>query len=57
MLISSFSGNLPPLESVEGTGLESMYERARFWQHSFVELKKSYILFFFGTGGGSTIYY
>lgn len=57
MLISSFSGNLPPFESVEGTGLESMYERARFWQHSLVELKKSYILLFFGTGGGSTIYY
>jgi hypothetical protein len=56
MLISSFSGNVPPFESVKGTGLESMHERAILWQYSFADLKKSNIFLFFGTGGGVTIY-
>lgn len=56
IIFSPFTGNLPPIESVTNTGLESMYWRAHAWQNYLLNLKQSKVLLFFGMGIGSHLY-
>lgn len=56
IIISPFLGNLPPIDSVKGTGLESMYFRALAWQEPVSILKRNNFFIFFGSGLGSSIY-
>lgn len=56
IIISAFTGNLPPLESVTDSGLESMYWRAHTWRDSLERLKESNVFLFFGMGGSNIIY-
>ncbi len=55
IVLGAFTDSLPPKSGVEGTGLESMWFRAQSWELSISDLKKSYILTIFGSGG-SQIY-
>jgi len=50
IIIGAFSGNLPPIETITGTGLESMYWRAHAWAPSLSVLQKSNLLLLFGAG-------
>ena len=55
IIFGAFTNSLPAESEVNGTGLESMYYRAKHWLISLSELSKSNILTIFGTGG-SLIY-
>ena len=55
IIFGAFANSLPPQSEVYGTGLESMWYRAYTWEQSISDLKKSYVLSIFGSGG-SLIY-
>jgi hypothetical protein len=50
IIISAFTGNLTPVSTFEGTGLESMWWRAYHWDQALADLKKSHFLTIFGSG-------
>ena len=51
LFIASITGNIPPLSTFEGTGLESMWYRATNWHDQFIKLKDFWLFPFFGYGG------
>ena len=51
LFTASISGNIPPLNTFEGTGLESMWYRATNWNSQFIKLRDFWLFPFFGYGG------
>ena len=51
IIAGTFTGNLPPSTTFEGTALDSMYWRAYYWREAISHLKGSNFLLFFGSGG------
>ena len=51
LFIASATGNIPPLNTFEGTGLESMWYRATNWHAQFSRLTNLWLFPIFGYGG------
>ena len=56
ILIGTFTDNLPPENEFTGTGLYSMWLRAKGWAVVISQIKSSNIFLIFGSGGGSSLY-
>ena len=51
LFIASVTGDIPPLSTFEGTGLESMWYRATNWHGQLLKLKGFWLFPIFGYGG------
>jgi len=56
MMVGTFTGNLPPGDKFENTGLYSMWLRAKDWEVAISQLKSSNIFLIFGHGGAGSLY-
>ena len=56
ILIGAFTDNLPPENEFTGTGLYSMWLRAKGWAVTISQIKSSNIFLIFGSGGGASLY-